>query len=128
MRLFIPELRRAKILGPLVKIALCLAVVSMAPAQEPPVGASPIDQERNARLLNGYDYSKYTVAITGYNGQDLQRVGFVDWQHAVRTRVTARGTYKAGMAQLPNGRLVLADSLEPPLHSPAGCSCPQRAS
>jgi len=108
MRLFIPELRRAKIFGPLVKIALCLAVVSMAPAQEPPVGASPIDQERNARLLNGYDYNKYTVAITGYNGQDLQRVGFVDWQHAVRTRVTARGTYKAGMAQLPNGRLVLA--------------------
>ena len=104
----IVKLPRARISSPLLSTALCLAVISMAPAQEPPVGDSPIDRERNARLLDGYDYSKYTVAITGYNGQDLQRIGIVQWQHAVRTRVTARGTYKAGMAQLPNGKLVLA--------------------
>ena len=108
MVLSIAKLSRAKVTGPLLSTALWLTVVSMSPAQEPPIGESPVDRERNARLLSGYDYSKYPVAITGYNGQDLQRVGFLQWQHAVRTRVTARGTYKAGMAQLPNGTLVLA--------------------
>ncbi len=108
MMLSIAKLPCAKITGPLSRTALCLMVVSMAPGQEPPIGASPVDRERDARLLSGYDYTKYPVAITGYNGQDLQRVGFLHWQHEVRTRVTARGTHKAGMAQLPNGTLVLA--------------------
>ena len=83
MVLPIAQLPRAKIAPALLSTALWLTVVSMAPAQEPPVGASPIDRQRNARLLSGYDYSEYPVAITGYNGQDLQRVGFLQWQHAV---------------------------------------------
>ena len=108
MMMSIAKFSRARIGGLLSGTAAWLTVVSMVLAQEPPIGASPIDRERNARLLSGYDYGQYPVAITGYNGQDLQRVGFLHWQHAVRTRVTVRGTYKAGMAQLPNGTLVLA--------------------
>ena len=30
-----------------------------------PVGPTPADQQRNAALLAGYDYSKYPSAITG---------------------------------------------------------------
>ena len=73
-----------------------------------PVGKTKEAQERNAELLSGYDYSKYATALTGYTGQDLQRVGFVRWEYAIRTRVGPRGNYKAGMTRLPDGRLVLA--------------------
>ena len=55
-----------------------------------------------------FDYSKYPAAITGYNGQDMQRIGFVTWGNARRRRVGPRGNYKAGFTQLPNGKLVLA--------------------
>ena len=73
-----------------------------------PVGVTEDDQKRNAVLLSGYDYGKYVEEMTGYNGQDLQRVGFVKWSPAIRVRVGGRGSYKAGFAQLPNGKLVLA--------------------
>ena len=66
------------------------------------------DQERNAELLSGYDYDKYATALTGFTGQDLQRIGFVQWQPAVRTRVGLRGNYKSGFARLSGGKLVLA--------------------
>ena len=78
-------------------------------AHEPyPVGNSEEDRKRNAALLGDYDYSKYVTALTGYTGQDLQRVGFVKWSPAVRTRIGGRGNYKAGFAQLPNGKLIIA--------------------
>jgi len=73
-----------------------------------PVGKNKEAQQRNAELLSGYDYSKYPTALTGYTGQDLQRVGFVHWEYAIRTRVGPRGNYKAGMTQMPDGNLVLA--------------------
>lgn len=79
-----------------------------AQARDPlPAGKTQTDQKRNAELLSGYDYGKYPTALTGYTGQDLQRVGFVTWQHAARTRVGPRGNYKAGMTRLPSAELVL---------------------
>lgn len=73
-----------------------------------PVGRTRDDQERNAKLLAGYDYGRYGEALTGYTGQDLQRIAFCHWQPAVRVRIGDRGNYKAGMAMMPNGDLVLA--------------------
>jgi len=66
------------------------------------------DQQRNAELLSGYEYDKYVSALTGFTGQDLQRIGFVKWKHAVRTRVGSRGNYKAGFTRLPDGKLIIA--------------------
>ena len=55
-----------------------------------------------------FDYSEYPANITGYTGQDLQRIGFVTWEKALRRRVGPRGNYKAGFTQVPDGKLVLA--------------------
>ena len=78
--------------------------------QDPiPGGRTALDRERNADLLKGYDYDRSASGITGYAGQDLQRIVRLDRsQAAVRTRVGARGNYKAGMTLCPDGRLVLA--------------------
>ena len=73
-----------------------------------PVGKTLEDQQRNAALLSGYDYDKYVEALTGFTGQDLQRVGFITWEHAVRTRVGPRGNYKSGLTRLPDGKLIMA--------------------
>ncbi|MFH1006071.1 MAG: sialidase family protein [Candidatus Latescibacterota bacterium] len=78
------------------------------PHETVPVGKTVQDQERNAKLLGEYEYDKYTEALTGYTGQDLQRVGFVHWEPAVRIRVGGLGNYKSGFARLPDGKLVLA--------------------
>ena len=72
------------------------------------VGRTEQDRKRNASLLTGYEYDRYVVAITGYNGQDRQQVVFWDRQHAVRTRVGPRGNYKCGMTLLKDGKLLLA--------------------
>jgi hypothetical protein len=48
------------------------------------------------------------MSLTGYTGQDLQRIAFVRWQDAIRVRVGPRGNYKAGMAQMADGRLIAA--------------------
>ena len=78
------------------------------PHETRPVGKTGPDQQRNAELLSGYEYDRYPVALTGFTGQDLQRVGFVRWEKAVRTRVGPRANYKAGFARLPEGKLILA--------------------
>ena len=76
---------------------------------DPPApGKTPEDCERNAALLAGYDYTAYVEGLTGYTGQDLQRIGHIEWQDAVRTRVGPRGNYKAGMARRDDGTLILA--------------------
>jgi photosystem II stability/assembly factor-like uncharacterized protein len=72
------------------------------------VGKTEEDQQRNANLLSGYDYEKYATALTGFTGQDLQRVGFIRWEPAVRTRVGPRGNYQSGFARLSDGKLILA--------------------
>ena len=92
------------------EIAPCLLMVGVSVcAQETlPVGKTEADQHRNAALLEGYDYSKYPSAITGYTGQDRQQIVFERRAPAIRTRVGSRGNYKAGVAQLPDGRLILA--------------------
>jgi hypothetical protein len=72
------------------------------------VGRTEEDRQRNAALLAGYEYDKYVVAITGYNGQDQQQIAFWNRQHAVRTRVGPRGDYKCGMTLLKDGKLLLA--------------------
>jgi hypothetical protein len=93
----------------MIRIFLYITVGSVLLAESPaPVGNSKEDQERNAALLSGYDYSKYPVAITGYTGQDRQAIGLFQWRHAVRTRIGEIGNYKAGMTRLPNGKLVAA--------------------
>ena len=89
--------------------ALALGFGGLAGGQETvPVGKTTADQARNAELLSGYAYEKYATALTGYTGQDLQRIAFLHYQPAVRTRVGPRGNYKAGFTRLPNGKLVIA--------------------
>jgi len=81
-----------------------------------PGGQTAVDRQRNAALLSGYDYSKSAGGITGYTGQDLQRVSRLDRSHpAVRTRVGERGNYKAGMALSDDGILALAVCRDPGL-------------
>ncbi|MCK4591109.1 MAG: hypothetical protein KAT86_05090, partial [Candidatus Latescibacteria bacterium] len=53
------------------------------PHETRPVGKTREDRQRNAELLGGYDYDKYGEALTGFTGQDLQRVGFIRWEPAV---------------------------------------------
>ncbi|MFH0962937.1 MAG: LamG-like jellyroll fold domain-containing protein [Planctomycetota bacterium] len=55
-----------------------------------------------------FNYSEYPALITGYNGQDRQRIAFLTWRKAERRRVGMRGNYKAGMALLGDGTLMLA--------------------
>jgi len=55
-----------------------------------------------------FDYAKYPSAITGYTGQNRQRIAFLRYEKATRTRVGPRGNYKAGLARLADGKLVLA--------------------
>lgn len=58
---------------------------------------------------DGDDFAnKYAAGITGYNGQDMQRIATVNYHPAVRTRVGPRGNYKPAVARLPDGRLLLA--------------------
>ena len=92
----------------LIVTALALVGPSVSAQEIQPVGNTKADQQRNAELLKGYDYSKYPSAITGYTGQDRQQIVFERRQPAIRTRVGPRGNYKAGLAELPNGKLVLA--------------------
>jgi hypothetical protein len=80
-----------------------------AQAQEPrPVGKTAEDQKRNSVLLGGYDYGKYVELLTGYTGQDRQRIAVLEHRHAIRTRVGPRGNYKAAMTLLADSKLVLA--------------------
>lgn len=58
--------------------------------------------------VDDFDYPKYPAKITGYTGQDLQRIASVTWEKAERRRVGPRGKYKAGFTQLPDDRLLVA--------------------
>jgi hypothetical protein len=101
-------------------LALTVSVMQAIQAQETrPIGKTAEDQKRNASLLSGYDYGKYVSALTGYTGQDRQRIAFLEYRHAVRTRVGPRGNYKAGMTVLPDGKLVLATCRRDKPDSPA---------
>lgn len=71
-------------------------------------GPTKEEQERNEALLQQYAYEKYPDAMTGYGGQNLQQIAVLDRHPAIRTRAGGRGNYKAGMAKLPDGTLVLA--------------------
>ena len=77
--------------------------------EEPmPVGRSKEAQERNEKLLSDYDYGKYVSALTGFSGQDRQCIRVSRRLDAVRTRVGPRGHFKASMARLTDGKLVIA--------------------
>lgn len=91
-----------------IATSIVLAGSPVSAQETQPVGKTKADQERNAELLKGYDYGKYPSALTGYTGQDRQQIVFERRQHAVRVRVGPRGNYKAGVAELPNAKLVLA--------------------
>ena len=74
-----------------------------------PVGKTAAARQRNTALLGGYDYDKYPgPGITGYTGQDRQRISVLRYQEAVRPRVGPRGNYKAGFTRLGDGRLLIA--------------------
>jgi hypothetical protein len=104
----------------LATIPCLFLVVSAAHAQETrPIGKTAEDQKRNAVLLGGYDYGKCIEALTGYTGQDRQRIAFLEYRHAVRTRVGPRGNYKGAVAALPDGKLVLATCRRDKPDSPA---------
>jgi hypothetical protein len=104
----------------LATIPCLVLAVSAARAQETrPIGKTVEDQKRNAALLSGYDYGKYVESLTGYTGQDRQRIAFLEYKHAVRTRVGPRGNYKGAVAALPDGKLVLATCRRDKPDSPA---------
>ncbi len=69
---------------------------------------TPQEAERNRLLQAPYDPDAYLEGITGYAGQNQQRVWRVQERPAVRTRVGERGNYKGGLALLPDGALVAA--------------------
>ena len=77
-------------------------------AEPRPVGKTKEAQQHNESLLSGYDYAKYPSGITGYTGQDLQRIMIMRYEEAVRTRIGPRGNYKAGLTRLADGRLLAA--------------------
>ncbi|MFH0963526.1 MAG: LamG-like jellyroll fold domain-containing protein [Planctomycetota bacterium] len=81
-----------------------VAKYEYAPPYEDPL--LPVDPV--AFPENDFDYAKYPEAITGYNGQDRQRIALVRWEEAARRRVGARGNYKASFTRMGDGRLVLA--------------------
>jgi hypothetical protein len=60
------------------------------------------------RLDEAYDYTKYPAGLTGYTGFNFQQIGFWDLRPATRVQVGRRGLYKSGLAQLPNGDLLMA--------------------
>jgi len=64
--------------------------------------------------VDDFDYAKYPSNITGFTGQNLQRIALVNWSSATRVRVGERGFYKAGLTQRPNGTLVLATCRQHP--------------
>lgn len=73
-----------------------------------PVGKTKEAQERNTRLLGDYDHEAYLEYLTGFTGQDRQRIFYHGWRDAVRVRVGTRRNFKPGMALLPDGTLVIA--------------------
>jgi len=97
------------LLPPMIAMIITLTFGSQRPlpAQVVP-GDTPQDRQRNAELLDGYDLSKYTEAITGYTGQNRQRVASLEYRPAARVRVGPRGNYKAGLTRMPNGHLIVA--------------------
>jgi hypothetical protein len=100
---------RMPLLLTLAALSLLAAPCHRTQAQETrPIGKTVEDQKRNAVLLEGYDYGKYVESLTGYTGQDRQRIASLTYHHAVRTRVGPRGNYKGGMTLLPDGKLILA--------------------
>ncbi len=81
-------------------------------------GKTPADRARNEALLQGYEYDKYVEGLTGFAGQDRQRVEFIRRSPAVRVRVGPAGNYKAGMALHAKGFLLLAACR--PVYGPNG--------
>jgi hypothetical protein len=71
-------------------------------------GGNEEERARNRILLSDYDIPAYGEALSGYFGQQLQVVEQVSRKVAVRTRVGTRGNYKAGMARLADGTLIIA--------------------
>ena len=63
---------------------------------------------RNAALQNDYDYGEYVSALTGFSGQNRQRIFYHGWREAVRVRIGTRRNFKPALARLPDGMLVLA--------------------
>ncbi len=79
---------------------------------------TPEEARRNALLQAPYEPDAYEEGITGYAGQNQQRVWRIEERPAVRTRVGGRGYYKGGLARLPDGTLFAAPCR--PVRGPGG--------
>ncbi|MFH0964442.1 MAG: LamG-like jellyroll fold domain-containing protein [Planctomycetota bacterium] len=73
-----------------------------------PINAPFFPVDNQTFPTDDFDYSKYPMNMTGYTGQDRQRVALLRWEKAERHRVGDRGNYKPGFTQLPDGRLLVA--------------------
>ena len=70
----------------------------------------PFQWEHDAANTNYHD-----CGLTGYTGLDYQTVAQLSIMPAQRSQIGTRGFYKAGLAQLPNGDLIVSpvNMLEP---------------
>lgn len=78
-----------------------------APYTAPTLPVDPI-----AFPEDDFDYGKYPEQITGYNGQDRQRIAFLRFEKAERRRIGERGNYKAGFTVRADGAYVVASCRE----------------
>ena len=64
---------------------------------------------------DAYNYNYENCGLTGYTGLDYQTVAQLSVMRAARSQIGTRGFYKAGLAQLPNGDLIVSpvNMLEP---------------
>ncbi len=72
------------------------------------VGPTREAAARNAQLLTDYDYEQYVSSLTGFSGQDRQRIFYHGFKPALRVRIGSRRNFKPAMACLPSGKLVIA--------------------
>ena len=57
---------------------------------------------------DAYNYNYENCGLTGYTGLDYQTVAQLSVMRAARSQIGTRGFYKAGLAQLPNGDLIVS--------------------
>ena len=81
-------------------------------------GRDASEQQRNRDWQQGFVPERYLEGITGFAGQNLQRICRLDWQPAIRVRIGPAGNYKAGLALRPDGVLVAAVCR--PIRGPGG--------
>ena len=64
---------------------------------------------------DAYGYNYHNAGLTGYTGLDYHTVAQLSISTAARSQIGTRGFYKAGLAELPGGDLIVSptNTLEP---------------